>query len=193
MDKVTSILLANNILFSITEKDSDEDPNILDITFNESYTFDSESTQNVLQSGSNTADNIINKPHTIKVSGAVSDTPIEWGIVSTLSRSKDFYKNLRSIQDNKILVTVTTGLDVFHSMQLQTIVINRDKDKSNGLFVDLTFKEFRIVTISETDIDQSEVQEQHQSATATTQDKGTVQTTVVQEQGVISKFWSWIS
>jgi hypothetical protein len=193
MDKVTSILLANTILFSITQKDSDEDPNILDITFNENYTFDSESTSNVLQSNSVVADNIINQPKVVKVSGAVSDTPIEWGIVSTLSRSKDFYKNLMSIRDNKILVTVTTGLDVFESMQLKTISITRDKDKSKALFVDLTFKEFKIVTISETNINQSEVQEQHQSATSATQDKGTVQTTAVQEQGAISKFWGWIS
>jgi len=184
---LSSILLSNKLLFTVIDEKEDK-YNSLDVSTSETYTFTSETTDIVLQDGSIVNDHIINKPYDIKVSGIVSNSPISLLYYKDTNDAKKFYDELKSLRDNRILVTVSTGLDVFDSMAITSIIVTRDKDKSNALFVDIGFKKFTIVEINSKDIKQDLVHDDIKSSTASSQNKGTVQGIPAASQNV-----SWLS
>jgi hypothetical protein len=182
----TSIFSFNQAIFTIVEDDS-YDEHKLDVSLNEEYTFASQSTDTALQDGSIVSDHIINKPFEQKVSGIISNAPIEWGFGNNnLTRSKEFYKNLIAIRDKKLLLTLVTGLDSFPNMTLQNIHITRDKDKGKDLFVDLSFKQLKIVEIASRTIKQSEVNDDLKSGTSDATNKGMAQGTEVSKNSSIA-------
>ena len=186
---LSSILLSNQVLFSVIDNESNTSHD-LDVSTSETYTFTSEATEVVLQSGLVVSDHIINKPEDIKVSGIVSNSPISLLYFTDTNDAKDFFNSLKELRETKTLVTVSTGLDVFESMAITSIIVTRDKDKSNALFVDIGFKKFNIVEINTLDISASSVHPDITSGTAGMQNKGTVQGTPTAPANVsIIKGW----
>jgi hypothetical protein len=188
-----SIILNGVYLFSIFKKDK-KDADTLDVSINENHSFTSEITSTVLQDNSIVSDHVVLRPHEIIVSGMVSDTPIEYGNISNLSRSKEFYSKLKELRAGKEVVKLVTSLDVFDSMYLYSIDIPRDKNKSKALFVDLKFKYIQKVEINSKSIKSKDIKTKHQNQTSIKQNKGTVQAKevpAVQKEALISKSWAY--
>lgn len=173
---LNSIFEDDELLFNMTDQETNEDI-AFDTTTQEVYSFSSEIPKNTLQDGSIVTDHIINKPLVYKMSGIVSDTPIEWGIFEspTLTRSLTLYKKLEALRERKPLLTLVAGLDVLEDMGISSINIVRDTNRAHGLFADITFEKIKIVELKTKTIEQSKVKKELQSSTATPINKGTVQ------------------
>lgn len=105
----------------------------LDIVSVESLTLDSTITDNPIESGSMVSDHVINMPQSLRIEAILS---------GDVQRKYDEIKQLRAAREP---LTVVTGLDVFDSMCIESIVINRTRATGDSLPVAIDLREVVIV------------------------------------------------
>ena len=127
----------------------------IDVSLSETHDFESEVTEYPVESGSNVADNIRNKPIIVTMEGIVSNTPI--GVLdsqtstSAIARSSgifpadDAYKRLLTIRDNRQPITISTSLDVFDNMVLQSLSVPRASGGADALHFTAKFIQITMV------------------------------------------------
>jgi len=134
----------------------------LDAVITEDHTHTTAVTSNPVQSGAQIANNAINLPIELSITGVVTDTPNflqagNWGgsvkgIEGLLSgapsgegvtgtRSQQAFQGLVTLKNSQTLITVDTGLATYTNMLLTNVSTTTDSTTENGLKVKLDFKE----------------------------------------------------
>lgn len=121
----------------------------IDCLISDNHTFESEVTEFPVESGSTISDNIRPKPITIVMECIVSNTPLENasrfrkdGSVPT----EDAYAMLQKIRTDRRLVTISTSLQDYTNMAMESLSIPRASGRGDELRFSATFKQVQIVT-----------------------------------------------
>lgn len=126
----------------------------LDASISEAHEYESEITEHPVEGGANVADHIRNKPHTLKIEGVVTNTPIlQAQDVERLGgfakgrtgRAEDAFQALMNLRDRRELVTVATRLKTYESMAIQSISVPRNAKTGDALRFSITLRHVRIV------------------------------------------------
>ena len=127
----------------------------IDCLVSDTHDFESDVTEFPTESGSDIADNIRNKPLRVTMECLVSNTPI--GTLdsqtsnSVIARSSgvfpadDAYKRMVVIRDAKALVTISTSLDVYENMAMESLSIPRTA--GGGDYLHFTIKWVQVTTV----------------------------------------------
>ncbi len=121
----------------------------IDVSVNETHTFDSMITSDPVEKGANITDNIKALPETVTLTGVVSDTPFGQlaerrtdGELNSAS-ALDF---LRAIRDAREPVTIETSLRKYESMALERLSVPMNVSIGDSFQFTATFKQIRIIT-----------------------------------------------
>lgn len=121
---------------------------VLDCLLSDSHTFDSEVTEFPVESGATISDNIRPKPLVIVMEAIVSNTPLTFagnfrgsGSVPSI----DCYVKLLAIRRERRLVTISTSLETFDNMALESLGVPRASGRGDELRFTATFKQVQIV------------------------------------------------
>lgn len=130
----------------------------IDLAVTEQHRLESEITDDPVETGSDTSDNIHNRPREIELEGWVSDTPIgEVALDQTrvatqgvVPHSRTAYLRLLDIRAAREPVTIETDLEKLESMGLLSLSIPIDSKTGKGLHFTVTFKQVNISTNNRT-------------------------------------------
>lgn len=103
----------------------------LDATLTEDHTYNARVTSYPVENGMIISDHIINEPETVRITGIVSDTPIN--ILSQFNRSTDAFLRLVRIHDLKERITVVTGIKVYTDMVMTSLQVPRNIQTGQSL------------------------------------------------------------
>ena len=144
-------------------------------TITESHMYESKTSQYPVQSGSTVIDNVIQSPTVVRMRSLVSDSPITTIFnmrsnsivdnIESVSRGVDTvekalnWKNIGSysitamealikLQEQRLPITLVTGIKVYNNMILTKMVVPRDPNTGRALFFDLEFSEIMTSTVS---------------------------------------------
>jgi len=120
----------------------------LDATLNEDHAFTSEIPQYPVESGADVSDHIIPKPRMVSMRGFVTNSPIVNIEASNAYKVGSAINELRNIYNNRELITVVTGLEVYSDVAMESLSIPVDGQTGQALIFNATFKKVRFVTAS---------------------------------------------
>jgi hypothetical protein len=131
---------------------------VFDASVTEGHSFSSEITEFPVEEGLNISDNARPKPFMLKLECYISDFPlpsegrtqVSSGAINqrpkaSKKRSENAFATLVRLKDEGIPITVTTGLNTYDSLVIQSIDVPRDKTLRAGLRFSIVMKEVRIV------------------------------------------------
>ena len=125
----------------------------LDASISETHSFDTVITDHPVEAGSNVSDHVRVSPLRLKISGVVSNTPLSLTQVNLNPiRADEALGTLLTWQENADRLTVTTSLLPYENMLLKSCSVQRDKDKSNAVFMDLEFQQVVLAESQAADI-----------------------------------------
>src|SRR5882757_552872 len=117
---------------------------VVDCLISDNHTFESEITEFPVESGSTISDNIRNKPLVVMMDCLVSNTPLELAGRFRKTGSNpadDAYALLLSIRADRRLVSISTSLQTYDNMGLQTVSFPRAAGRGDALQFSATFKQ----------------------------------------------------
>lgn len=150
----------------------------VDATMQEVHTFSNEVTEHPVEQGANIADHIRRKPIEVRLSGIISETPLDTtladaavrsipglGIAATATQSvasllsksaivRDAYNTLRAMRDAGQLVVLWTPYRAYTSMAITDLQITRDTSGGEALQFTATFREVLTVESASTIVQQ---------------------------------------
>lgn len=131
---------------------------VFDASVSEGHSFASEITEFPVEEGINVSDNARPKPFVLKLEAFIADFPlpsegrtqVSSGAIdqrpkASKKRSENAFATLVRLKDEGIPITVTTGLNTYDPMLIQSIDIPRDKSLKAGLKFSIVLKEISIV------------------------------------------------
>jgi len=152
-------------------KDGDKTIIACDVVTSETHQMASEATQYEIEDGSDISDHVINRGKLLTIEGEITDDPItilDTGIFertianvtpsilrSKLSfglggdkgkPSKEVFDQFEKIYDNKIPLTIITGLKKYDNMIMENLSIPRTSKTVRSLKFTATFRQIRIVS-----------------------------------------------
>jgi len=133
---------------------------ILDATLTERHSYQADVTESPVEKGANVSDNIRAKPDVLSIEGFIADFPLaNDGRSKTNSagptaqnrppsvgeRSKNALAQLRRLQTEGVLITVSTAVTEYKSMCLQSCEVSRNSKLGAGIPVSLVLKQINQV------------------------------------------------
>lgn len=146
----------------------------IDIVSSEVIELQSETTDNPIESGSEVADHIINKPIMLRMVCQIGGSTL----LNFTDRKLEGYEALKKLRDDKLPVTVVSGLETFSNMLINNISIDRNLQNASVLQFQIEFKQAKIVSSQRVEVSNnvSATKEPKTKDRATsTQNKGKVQ------------------
>lgn len=110
-----------------------------------------------IEDGEQLSDHIISDPETLTVNGIIE--PILDGSNLVVA-----YKTLKDIRENKELITIVTGLEVYEDMGMLNLSVNRNSNNGGSLVFTANFQKVKIVSSQTVDISVSEINEVDQES-----------------------------
>jgi hypothetical protein len=115
-----------------------------DVTTSEQHKHSVDWTKNPVETGLEVTDNAVVQPDELTLSGVISDTPL--GLTVPLpDRAQSSYDTLLRLKDQKLLVTVVTGIKVYQDMGISGVTLQRDPKNGQAIRPTVTFRKIRIV------------------------------------------------
>lgn len=146
----------------------------IDIVSSEIIELPSETTDNPIESGAEVTDHIINKPTTLRMVCQIGGSTL----LNFADRRLEGYEALKKLRDDKLPVTVVSGLETFSNMLINNISIDRNLQNASVLQFSIEFKQAKIVSSQRVDVS-SKVSAKKEPKTkdraSSTQNKGKVQ------------------
>ena len=149
-------ILGNRRKVSITIQQNATQVLEFDATLSETHTGSAQTTDFPVEDGADLTDHIRRTPEELSITGIVSDTPILFlaSFRATPSipggdpsnRSQDAYGFLKGIKDAGQLVSIETTLRSYANMAITSMTVQRDKDLSKIMQLDLILREILIAT-----------------------------------------------
>ena len=125
---------------------------VFDVVMNETPSFNSTATENLIEDGAKISDHVTIDPVRLSLSGIVSNTPVSIdreNIGNELANpAKDAYEFLKRLRDNGEPFDLVTGFDIYTSMIIEKLSAPRTASNGSSLFFDLQLKQIRIVSSS---------------------------------------------
>lgn len=146
----------------------------LDAVINEDHLFRSRVTENPIESGVSTTDNIIPLPFVLNMTARVSDASLIPLVPSFGSKAIDAFNSLVEMQTNSQLANVTTGVREYVNMAIEEIGVPRQSQDGNSLRFELLLREILIVG-QETETNRELISEDVRHTFLAVDNKGTVQ------------------
>ena len=146
----------------------------IDIVSSETIELPSETTDNPIESGSEVTDHIINRPIMLRMVCQIGGS----NLTNWTDRKIEGYEALKKLRDDKLPVTVVSGLETFSNMLINNISIDRNLQNASVLQFQIEFKQAKIVSSQRVDVSNnvSATKEPKTKDRATsTQNKGKVQ------------------
>ena len=146
----------------------------IDIVSSEVIELPSETTDNPIESGSEVTDHIINRPIMLRMVCQIGGS----NLTNWTDRKIEGYEALKKLRDDKLPVTVVSGLETFTNMLINNISIDRNLQNASVLQFQIEFKQAKIVSSQRVDVSNnvSATKEPKTKDRATsTQNKGKVQ------------------
>lgn len=146
----------------------------IDIVSSEVIELPSETTDNPIESGSEVTDHIINRPIMLRMICQIGGSTL----LNFTDRKLEGYEALKKLRDDKLPVTVVSGLETFTNMLINNISIDRNLQNASVLQFQIEFKQAKIVSSQRVDVSNnvSATKEPSTKDRATsTQNKGKVQ------------------
>lgn len=146
----------------------------IDIVSSEVIELPSETTDNPIESGSEITDHIINRPILLRMVCQIGGS----NLTNWADRKIEGYEALKKLRDDKLPVTVVSGLETFTNMLINNISIDRNLQNASVLQFQIEFKQAKIVSSQRVDVSNnvSATKEPKTKDRATsTQNKGKVQ------------------
>lgn len=128
----------------------------IDAALQEEHTREAEVTEFPVEDGSTFTDNVRIKPRRYRITGVVTDTPLDDGfrsvevdgseIVITSSKpSAQAKKALDDIFEAKLPITVVTTLETYKNMVMQSLVFGQDGDTGDSLPFTASFIQINVI------------------------------------------------
>jgi len=119
----------------------------LDASLEEMHTRDVEITRFPVEVGVDITDHARRQPEKVKITGVISNTPIELlpSLTNSSTRAEEAYQALIEIQDNQQLIAVITTLRIYENMLLKRVDVPRNAQKGNVVEVTLELEEIILV------------------------------------------------
>ena len=114
----------------------------LDAVVNENHGYSNRVTAFPIEKGYTISDHVINDPVTLQISGIVSDTPIN--IFTGFNRSTDSFNRLVRIVEERMIITVVTGIKVYTEMVITSLNVPRDMRSGQSLSFNIELQKIRI-------------------------------------------------
>lgn len=121
----------------------------LDATVKEDHNKENEVTDYALEDGSFVTDHVRSLPDTLTIEGEVSDTPVElFGGLAGISsrRSIEAHEQLVRLRNERALVSVVTGLELYSDMEITHLHAWRDQATGRRLQFVCDLKKVRKVS-----------------------------------------------
>ena len=146
----------------------------IDIVSSEIIELPSETTDNPIESGSEVTDHIINKPIILRMVCQIGGSTL----LNFTDRKLEGYEALKKLRDDKLPVTVVSGLETFSNMLINNITIDRNLQNASVLQFQIEFKQAKIVSSQRIDVSNNvsaTKEPKTKDRATTTQNKGKVQ------------------
>jgi hypothetical protein len=120
----------------------------LEVAALETHTATSEPTQNPIESGANITDHVRQNPDEVTLEAVVSDATLDKDGGSTKENySQRVYEELLAIKEKGEAVTLVTSLRNYENMVMTRLVVPRDVNRMNAVYVSMTFKQIKTATL----------------------------------------------
>lgn len=131
---------------------------VLDVSLDESHTFEADVTEFPSETGATLTDNIRPKPIKVSVTGIVSDSPLGSNADNSASiadlppgtlsllRSAQAFEYLKSIWESRDVVDIRTSIGTFDNMAMTSFDIPRSKETTGGLKFTASFQQIQKVS-----------------------------------------------
>lgn len=146
----------------------------IDIVSSEVIELPSETTDNPIESGSEVTDHIINRPILLRMVCQIGGSTL----LNFTDRKLEGYEALKKLRDDKLPVTVVSGLETFSNMLINNITIDRNLQNASVLQFQIEFKQAKIVSSQRVDVSNNisaTKEPKTKDRASTTQNKGKVQ------------------
>jgi len=119
----------------------------LDASLEELHTVEIENTQHPVERGADVTDHVRIRPLRVRVTGIVTNTPIEFlaSLTNSSSRAEEADEALELIMRNQQLITVVTSLRQYENMILKRKEVPRSAQLGNVVRVTMELEEIIIV------------------------------------------------
>ena len=147
----------------------------IDIVSSEVIELPSETTDNPIESGAEVTDHIINRPIMLRMICQIGGSTL---LNFTDDRKLEGYEALKKLRDDKLPVTVVSGLETFSNMLINNISIDRNLQNASVLQFQIEFKQAKIVSSQRVDVSNNvsaTKEPQTKDRATSTQNKGKVQ------------------
>ena len=146
----------------------------IDIVSSEVIELPSETTDNPIESGAEITDHIINRPILLRMVCQIGGS----NLTNWTDRKLEGYEALKKLRDDKLPVTVVSGLETFTNMLINNINIDRNLQNASVLQFQIEFKQAKIVSSQRVDVSNNisaTKEPQTKDRATSTQNKGKVQ------------------
>ncbi len=159
----------------------------LDASLSERHEFENIITDFPIETGGEVSDHIYMKPDRVMIQGFITNSPpVFFDLTNTLGRNDrvgDALETLKSIRDNRELVTVVTGLIIYDNMAMKRLTIPRSSRTGETLRFTAEFVKITKVASETAGIPEEDIAEGDEDIASSPVDVGSQATTPTNDQG----------
>lgn len=142
-----------------SQEDTEKSFVVMEVTTSETHGFEAEIVEHEIENGGSITDHIINRPRRLSLNCIMSDTPIRVfsevrGAAELIEdperknkRSARAYKQLKELYENRTLLNVVTGFEVYKNMIIERVSIPRNAENFGSLEFSLELKQISFATL----------------------------------------------
>jgi len=124
----------------------------IDALLSETTELAAKATEYAVEDGSPISDHVVLTPERLKVSGWITPSDVQLMTATGRPKMAEAKSTLRKIVNDRAEITVTTGMDTYTGMILETCSIGRSSDGGDRFNVDMEFVKIRKAVLRKVDI-----------------------------------------
>ncbi|MGQ0285867.1 phage baseplate protein [Pasteurellaceae bacterium 22721_9_1] len=124
----------------------------LDALLTESTSLRSQITEYPVEDGSVISDHITQEAETLTIEGVITGAGTLFNVAQGKAKLIGAKESLRQLHQDRTLLTVTTGVDIYPDFAIESCEISRTADGGEKFDVSLTLKKIKKVTLRTADI-----------------------------------------
>lgn len=124
----------------------------LDALLTENTSLRSQITEYPVEDGSVISDHITQEAEILSIDGVITGAGTLFNIAAGKAKLIAAKETLRQLHQDRTLLTITTGIDIYTDFAIESCEINRTADGGEKLDVSLTLKKIKKVTLRTADI-----------------------------------------
>lgn len=142
-----------SLIYSKKYKKTKIDTIELDALISEDHKYSSKVTDYPVEDGTIISDHIVNEPVKLMIQGIVSDTPIN--IFAQFNRSIDAFNELVRIHNERLVVTVVSGIKTYQNMAITSLDVPRNLKTGQSLTFNIELQQIKFERNVNVDLEES--------------------------------------